>query len=598
MATVLIAGGTTGDEIKNPGSQENLRTAFHEYAEEGPAEDLETTERVGKLVAAAEQGDLPAVRSWLDQGVPIESDLAGSRSALFAAIQGGHSEMVAFLLSRGADPSRRGPRQRSALEESWRADALDIARNLLEAGAEVSAPPRSSVGAGPNRRRSLVSEVIAKGRRDWFDLLWEHGARLKDGEASPLLLRKLETESPDRLHWMRLLLDFGGEPNQLSQASGRTLIHLAETVPEIELLAFHGADLEAADRSFGETALYSAAKSGNEPQLEALLRLGADLDARAKDGSTPLLAAISLRHFDLAHRLLDAGARVDLATSQGRTPLMELAAWRLPRTQRATGDEAQNAMIRRLLAQGAAHDAADARGNSALSLAGKACNVTAFAELARGGARMGRDAWIEVLSAPCAPRWPEVIDSVRADLNLPLPSLDELTKGPLAPPDPADLRAQRQTLDEMRAIGAAWMSWFVDQVSSLELPGGTVRFASDEGAGNGVFVGDLPPVSASQLHTLLVPLYLGQLPAVDGWGYDYDFRMASHPLGRSPVLVIRSPGSDGRFEGELYPAPHLEKGSFAPFQVHRDIVWTDGRFLQFPRTLPAAFTGSNSRPRL
>jgi hypothetical protein len=150
---------------------------------------------------------------------------------------------------------------------------------------------------------------------------------------------------------------------------------------------------------------------------------------------------------------------------------------------------------------------------------------------------------------------------------------------------------------EMREVGTALMSWLTDQVSRHGAPP-RVRFAADSGEGaaeHGVEISGVPAVGASHLRRFLVPLYLHDVPEVDGWGFRYDYRIADSVFGPGPVLVLRSPGSDGLFSGDRYPEPLLPKGLYPPSETHRDIVWVDGRFLQAPRLIgwtgPPASTG-------
>jgi len=181
-----------------------------------------------------------------------------------------------------------------------------------------------------------------------------------------------------------------------------------------------------------------------------------------------------------------------------------------------------------------------------------------------------------------------VLDDLRADLNLPLTSLAELRKGPLMPSEPYDEDAQRRTLEEIRQVGTALMSWLIDQLSQSENQA-TIRFAEHhETTDPGMNNSSLPVVSASRIAEMLQPLYHAAIPEVDGWGYRYDYRIASSLVGKSPILVIRSTGSDGHFDAERYPEPRLQKGLFPPAQADRDIVWIDGRFVPAPRLLRQA----------
>lgn len=592
FCALLLLALSAGGQESRPASEEDMWEQEQVLEPEALFERM----RAEELVEAASAGDLERVRSLLDAGVPADHPYPSADTALVAAVAGGHEPVAAVLLERGADPNRTGRHGRSPLAAAYETESLAIARRLLDAGARV--PPPAAV---PKAGRSLLGMAIADRRGEWIELLRAHGATLGSDEANRLLAAALEEEAPDRLARMRLLLDLGADPDYRPASGIRPLLHIAVLGghgPEMDLLIERGAEIEALDSFLGESTLYLAVKSGRAAFVERLLELGADRDARAKDGTTPLFAALVRRGDDLARRLIEAGARVDVASGEGRTTLMELAAWRPPRDAVAAHDGSLAALIDLLIERGAILDAVDERGHSALSLAGTACNLTALSALARHGAAIGTEAWIDVLHAPCAPRWPQIVDGLRAELDLPVASLEELTRGPLAPPDPRDADAQRRTLAEMRSLGTALVSWLTDQVSHHGAPP-RVRFAQNPGAGAaeyGADVSTVPEVGPAHLRRLLVPLYLGDVPEVDGWGFRYDYRIADSLFGHGPVLIVRSPGSDGRFSGDRYPEPRLPKGLYPPSQTHRDIVWVDGRFLQAPRLIGDAAAPAASAP--
>ncbi|KAM6515600.1 hypothetical protein FALCPG4_013819 [Fusarium falciforme] len=76
--------------------------------------------------------------------------------------------------------------------------------------------------------------------------------------------------------------------------------------------------------SNGQTALHWAAKYGREPMVELLIQTGTGLNARDKNGDSPLHVALmcSTTHCEgVVARLVRAGARSDIRGRNGRTPL-------------------------------------------------------------------------------------------------------------------------------------------------------------------------------------------------------------------------------------------------------------------------------------
>lgn len=104
---------------------------------------------------------------------------------------------------------------------------------------------------------------------------------------------------------------------------GFTPLHLAAFLGRTGatiLLAQLGADIGAvADNDSRVQPIHSAVASGDIGVVEALVRAGADLDARQQAGYTPLMSAAAQGASTIVERLLAAGARRRLADDDGRT---------------------------------------------------------------------------------------------------------------------------------------------------------------------------------------------------------------------------------------------------------------------------------------
>jgi ankyrin repeat protein len=69
------------------------------------------------------------------------------------------------------------------------------------------------------------------------------------------------------------------------------------------------------------TALIYAAREGCQDCAAALLAAGADIDLADDGGTSPLLTAITNKHFDTAKFLVEAGANVDKWSVRGENPV-------------------------------------------------------------------------------------------------------------------------------------------------------------------------------------------------------------------------------------------------------------------------------------
>ena len=81
----------------------------------------------------------------------------------------------------------------------------------------------------------------------------------------------------------------------------------------------NGADIDVIG-IMGNTPLMCAAKLGHEEVAKFLVSMGADLNARAEDGTTLLYYAI-VKDKKLAKFLIDAGVDINAKDNEGRTPL-------------------------------------------------------------------------------------------------------------------------------------------------------------------------------------------------------------------------------------------------------------------------------------
>ena len=129
---------------------------------------------------------------------------------------------------------------------------------------------------------------------------------------------------------VRALLKQGADVNA-AHGDGMTALHWAASNGDLELtqmLVYAGANLRASTRLNGYTPLFLASREGQAPIVAALLKAGAEADARSSTGSTPLMLAAASGNVDAVRLLLDAGADVKTKeTARGQTALMFAAAY-------------------------------------------------------------------------------------------------------------------------------------------------------------------------------------------------------------------------------------------------------------------------------
>lgn len=115
----------------------------------------------------------------------------------------------------------------------------------------------------------------------------------------------------------------------------------------------------------------------------------------------------------------------------------------------------------------------------------------------------------------------------------------------------------------------AMMNWLTDQAGAAAA-GASTTDAMD--------LDNFEAITVEELDAIMVPVYMATVPISDGWGSELEYYMKVIDFNAEDALAIRSPGSDGIFDGTTY--------SMAPFvstDYKQDIVWADGLFVRWPQ---------------
>ena len=145
-----------------------------------------------------------------------------------------------------------------------------------------------------------------------------------------------------------------------------------------------GADPNLTGRS-DVSPLAAAAFRGNDRIVELLLSRGADPDHVDATGKTPLIYAAARGFALVVRRLLDAGADAKARYGNDLTVLMWAAGH-----EDGVGAAAAIAVVALLIAHGAAIDAADNRGRTALMIAAERGDAAVVETLIMHGADRAR----------------------------------------------------------------------------------------------------------------------------------------------------------------------------------------------------------------
>jgi len=281
------------------------------------------------LLFAVRAGQLDAVKVLLDAGAnPNETTPDGTSALVIAAINA-RWDVGAYLLGRGADPNAAAQGW-NALHQvartrtynlgnvpspvsNGRLSSLDFATKLIEYGVDLNA--------------RMTKEITNDGYRFTMSRVG----------ATAFLIAAKGADAP----MMRLLASYGADtltPNNagttpLMAAAGVDLAFLGEdtgthedALRAIEVALEYPHDVNAANQR-GDTALHGAARRGAIPVIERLIAAGAVLDAKNKQGFTPLTVGLGRKNgrplFLNEQRQLEAAALLLRAMQAKGIPIDE-----------------------------------------------------------------------------------------------------------------------------------------------------------------------------------------------------------------------------------------------------------------------------------
>ena len=145
------------------------------------------------------------------------------------------------------------------------------------------------------------------------------------------------------------------------------------------------------------------------------------------------------------------------------------------------------------------------------------------------------------------------------------------------PAESPDLVAQKRTVVDIRNVGTAMWNWYKAEVATRRSPESHQQ-AEQASQTREVNFERVPVISREELAAVLVPKYIAAIPAEDGWGHPYEFRLNTRDSNATVVMALRSAGKDGQFSGS-----HYSVSSYEPSEYDQDIPWMDGFFVRWPQ---------------
>jgi ankyrin repeat protein len=161
----------------------------------------------------------------------------------------------------------------------------------------------SAALAGP------LHDAAKEGDLDQAKQLLDQGAALAEPDQAgepPLLIAALAGHGDV----VALLLDRGAEVHSRNKG-GLTALHAAAYAGHLEvaeLLIERGADVNETKNLYHMSPLHAAAEEGHKDVVQLLLDHGAEIEAKERNGYTPLTQAGWRQYWDTAGLLMEAGA--------------------------------------------------------------------------------------------------------------------------------------------------------------------------------------------------------------------------------------------------------------------------------------------------
>ena len=261
---------------------------------------------------------------------------AAAPATLADATERGDRTRVRTLLARHVDVNAAQPDGMTALHWAAYHDDLDLARQLVRAGAHVSAVNRYGV--------TPLSLACTNGNAAMIELFVKSGADVNasiPGGETPLMTAS-RTGNPAAV---KALINHGARVDAKDDRRGQTALMWAAAEGHAAVVqALVDADADFLSRvPSGLSPLMFAVREGRIEVVRVLLKAGADvneripIDGRRRGygggvppaGATPLLLAVRNAHYELASLLLDAGANPN-ADLTGYTALHAITAVRKP----------------------------------------------------------------------------------------------------------------------------------------------------------------------------------------------------------------------------------------------------------------------------
>jgi uncharacterized protein len=251
---------------------------------------------------AAREGDIATAKAMLDAQVDINQTDVDGTSGLVVSIMNKQYTFAKFLLDRGADPNVTDVKGRAALyaaidmrNEDWSALPMRKEQDPLPSMDLIKA----ILAHGANLNARLTHNLPGRSGMDYGDVALDEGT-------TPFMRAARSGDTAT----MQILLQAGADPKLVTKDGNNALLFAAgvgyrdkqtqgtdsQALDALKLCMDQGLDLSTTNGK-GETALHGAANRGSDLLVKFLVEHGAKLDVKSKAGFTPLDIALGKDSF-------------------------------------------------------------------------------------------------------------------------------------------------------------------------------------------------------------------------------------------------------------------------------------------------------------
>lgn len=243
------------------------------------------------LMTASRTGNVDVVRQLLENEARVNATERRGQTALMWAAVEGHVNVIDLLVKAGADVEKSTSKGFSAIMFAARQGHIDAAKRLLAAGVDVNSAmqPKSGGNRTPRNGTSALQLATESGHFELALMLVREGADPNDQRSGFTPLHALSwVRKPDRGENEK------GDPSP--QGSGNItslqfVREIAHAGADVNTRLNKGGSGRAVLTKRGATPFLLAAKTCDIPFMKLLLELGADPTIPNAEGCLPLAAA-------------------------------------------------------------------------------------------------------------------------------------------------------------------------------------------------------------------------------------------------------------------------------------------------------------------